>query len=118
MKDNTLLKISLCCTLLGILVILFIVENSEIPESNISNLTKDNLGTTVSVSGKITRITETPGLLILDLSDSTGKITAIIFKEGNMTLQKNQIVTREGKLIEYEDKLEIQANILKIRKWT
>ena len=83
MKDNTLLKISLCCTLLGILLILFIVEISEIPESNISNLTTADLGKKVSVSGEIARVTETPGLLILDLVDSTGKITVIIFKEDN-----------------------------------
>jgi len=116
MKDETLLKISLCCTLLGILVILFIVENSEIPESNIGNITKDNLEQTVSVSGQITRITETPGLLILNLKDNTGEITAIIFKEDNLTLQKNEIITIEGKIIEYNGELEIQADLLKTKK--
>ncbi|MBT3408471.1 exodeoxyribonuclease VII large subunit [Candidatus Woesearchaeota archaeon] len=117
MKDDTLLKISLCCALTGILIILFIVENSEIPESNIANLTKANLDQTVSVSGQITRIVETPGLLIINLKDSTGEITAIIFKENNLTLRKNQIVTIEGTLIEYEGKLEIQSDLLKMKKW-
>jgi RecJ-like exonuclease len=116
MKDETLLKISLCCSLVGILIILFIVENSEIPESNIANITKENLEQTVSISGQITRITETPGLLILNLKDGTGEITAIIFKEDNLTLQKNQIITIEGKIIEYDGKLEIQADLLKTKK--
>ena len=116
MKDETLLKISFCCSLLGILIILFITENLEIPESNIANITKEDLDKTVSVSGKIGYITETPGLLIINLQDKTGNITAIVFKEENITLEKNQIITIEGRVIEYKDQLEIQADLLKIKK--
>lgn len=116
MKDEKLLKISFCCSLLGILIILFITENLEVPESNIVNITKENLDETLSVSGKISYITETPGLLIINLQDNTGNITAIIFKEENISLEKNQIVTIEGKVIEYKGQLEIQADLLKIKK--
>jgi RecJ-like exonuclease len=116
MKDSTLLKIALCCSLLGILVILFIVENTEIPKSNISNITKEDLEKTVSITGRINYITETPGLLIITLGDQTGNITAIIFKEENISLTKGQIITLEGQVIEYMNKLEIQAELIKIKK--
>jgi len=116
MKDSTLLKISLCCSLLGILIILFIVENIEIPESNISNITKADLEKTVLISGRINYITETPGLFIIMLGDQTGNITAIVFKEENISLEKGQIIQVEGQVIEYQNKLEIQAELIKIKK--
>jgi len=116
MKDTTLLKISLCCSLLGILVILFITENIELPESNISNITREDLEKTVSISGRINYITETPGLLIITLEDNTGNITAIVFKEENITLEKGQIITLEGEVIEYKGQLEIQAELIKTKK--
>ena len=116
MKDSTLLKISLCCSLLGILIILFIVENLEIPESNIGNITQEDWEKTVAVSGEIKYITETPGLLIITLGDNTGNITVIAFKEENVSLEKGQIITIEGQVIEYKDQLEIQAELIKVRK--
>lgn len=116
MKDTTLLRIAFCCSLFGILVILFIVENIEIPNSNIGNITKEDLEKTVSISGKINYITETPGLLIIKVGDKTGNITAIVFKEENTSLEKGQIITLEGRVIEYKDELEIQAELIKIKK--
>jgi len=86
MKEENLLKISLICSLFGILIILFIAENTNLPNSNIANLTKNQIDTKVSVSGSVNYITETPGLIILNVGDNTGNITVIIFKEDNLTI--------------------------------
>jgi len=104
------------CSLIGILIILFIAENTEIPNSNIANITKEKLGEKTTIRGIIKKVIETPGLLIINVQDTTGNITAIIFKEENITLEKNQIVTIEGTIIEYKGNLEIQTDVLKLRK--
>ena len=112
MEENTILKIALLVSLTGILVIIFISGSIEVKEYKIKEISKDLIDKEIKVSGIITRITETPGLLILNLKDSTGEITSIIFKEDPINLTENQEIEIQGKVKEYKNKLEIEANLI------
>jgi len=113
MKDSTLMKISFCCSLLGILLILFITENATIKSYKISEIRLQDIDKLVSISGEITRITDTPSILLTDINDETGSITVVIFKDANLTLERYQEVVIEGKVTEYEGKIEIQAETIR-----
>jgi len=116
MKEETLFKISLICSLLGVLIILYISENTEIPSSNISNITDKDIETKVTIIGLVNSVKETPGLIILNVGDKTGNITVIAFKEENITIEKGRIIEIEGKVVEYNKQLEIQADSIIIKK--
>ncbi len=113
MKDKTLLKIAFSCSLLGIILILFITENIEIKKSDILEITNDKLDKMVAISGKITRLTDTPDVLIMDIEDDTGEIVTVAFKEGEVNLKQGDQVKVEGKVTEYQGELEVQAETIR-----
>ncbi len=110
MEDDFLLKIALICSLTGILLLIFISNSIEIKKIEIGKLTKEDIDKDVKISGRITKIVETPGLKIFDISDKTGKITAIAFKEESSNLTENDNVFVEGKIKEYKNKLELEVD--------
>lgn len=113
MEEKTLLKLSLIVSLIGLLILIIILENIEIKEYHIKDLTKKDLEKEVKIKGTITRVTETPGLYIFNLKDKTGEIAGVIFKEEPLNITTNQKVEVLGKIKEYKDKLEIEVEQLK-----
>lgn len=114
MREKDLLKIALVCSLIGILIILFIVYKYEVPNYNIKDIDKSMLNEKVSIKGQINRITETPGLYILNIKDSTGEITVVVFKEEDLDLLENNLVEVEGEIAEYKNEVEIIAKQIKV----
>lgn len=114
MNDNQLLKLSLICSLIGVFILIILSERIDISQSNIANITKDNVDKTVKIKGYITSFTETPGLYIMNIKDTTASITAIVFKEDQLNITKGSLVEVEGKVKEYNDILEINAELIKI----
>jgi len=109
MQEKTLLKISLITSLIGILILLLILDKIDVSDSNINLINKTSLDEQVKIKGEITRITETPGLYILNIKDNTGNIDIIIFKEDKIDLEKGSIIQVEGQVTEYQSKIEIIA---------
>ena len=109
MKEKTLLKISLITSLVGILILLVILDKIDVSDSNINAINKTFLDKQVKIKGEITRITETPGLYIMNVKDNTGDIDVIVFKEEKLELEKGNIIQIEGQVTEYQGKLEIIA---------
>lgn len=107
-------KIALVCSLVGIFLILFIVQKYEVPSFDIEELDKSMLDEMVSVKGNINRLTETPGLYIINLEDSTGEVTVVVFKEDELDLVIGESLKVEGNLIEYKNEVEIIAKEIKI----
>jgi RecJ-like exonuclease len=114
LKESDLLKIALVCSLIGILMILFIVQKYEVPSYKIKEIDKSKLDEQVSIRGQIERITETPGLYILDLEDSTGKITVVIFKDEILDINEGEVLEVEGTVSEYKNNVEIIAKKIKV----
>jgi len=114
MQEKTLLKLSLVVSLTGLLLLIIILEQIEIKEYKIKDLTNELIGKDVQLKGTITRITETPGLIIFNMNDKTGEIAGIIFKdEQQINITKDQDVEITGKIQLYKSKLEIEVNELK-----
>ena len=113
MKETTLLKISILVSVLGVFSLMVISELSHIELSKISDITKKDLETKVKIQGKLLSIQETPGLYILTVTDFTSTIVIIVFKEDPLELKKNSNIEIEGKVTEYQGKLEIIADTIK-----
>jgi len=114
LKESDLFKIALICSLVGIFLILFIVQKYEVPNFDISEIDKSMINDMVSVKGKINMLTETPGLYIINLEDSTGEITVVVFKEDELDLVVGEILDVEGEVTEYKNDVEIIAKQIKI----
>ncbi len=113
MDEKNLLKLSLIVSFTGLLLLIIILDSIEIKEYKINELTKKDISKTVKLKGTITKITETPGLIIFNLKDETEEITGIIFKEEQINLTINQNAEITGKLKQYKNKLEIEVTELK-----
>lgn len=81
----------------------------EIPTYKISEISKDNLEDMVQVSGSLSLIKETKNIYLFNLEDENLSIVVIAFKDEEISFEKNQRVTIRGRVIEYQNQLEIQA---------
>lgn len=113
MNEKDLFKISLLCSLVGILILLIISERIEAPSIKISEINKELIEKQVKISGNITSITQKPGILIFNVKDETGQIKVITFGE-EVKLERNLAVEIEGIIKEYQGALEIEAKQIKL----
>lgn len=102
-------KTSLTISLLGILILLIYTENITLPTKNIQNITNKDVDKQIKIIGQVTRLTDLPGLMILDIKDNTEQITVVIFKEETLNINKNDFLEIQGKVAEYRGELEIIA---------
>jgi DNA/RNA endonuclease YhcR with UshA esterase domain len=114
MKDSTLLKISLAVSVTGIFIILYLVEFQNRLPDNLNEITKDQLDSLIKVEGEVTKVTKTPGLLILNIKDNTGTTEVIAFTSQESLIEKGMKVEVTGRVQEYQNKLEIIADEIKI----
>jgi len=107
-------KISLVISLIGILVLLIINNTSNYNITKISSIDSKMINKNVRVIGesKNIQINEN-NFTIFDIKDKTGEIK-IICECPN--IKENAELEIIGKLIEYKEELEIQAEKIKIYK--
>lgn len=109
-------KILLISSLVGILLLLFLSKTMEPEVQNISNLSinKSFLGknSEIKIIANITHQTDikNSSLTILNLEDSTGKITGIINTKKIIIFNLTKTYEITGKLTEYENQTEISIN--------
>lgn len=113
MEEKSLLKVALFCSLIGILILIIISEKITIPLYTIGSINKSLTDKEVKINGEIASIKETPGLLILTVQDSTGKITVIIYDK-ELAVNKGDYVEIQGTVIEYKNVLEIDAKTIRL----
>jgi DNA/RNA endonuclease YhcR with UshA esterase domain len=109
MNENTLLNISLMSSIVGILLILFITENIEPPEYKIKDITNNDIDKLVKITGELSILKETEGLYLLKLFDGESSIVIVAFKNEEIILNDNERVTIKGKIVEYNNEFELQA---------
>ncbi len=102
-------KTSLIISLLGILILLIYSENITLPTKNIQNITNKDVYKKIKIIGKLTRLTDLPGLMILNIKDNTEQMTVVVFKEEKLNINKNDFLEIQGKVAEYRGELEIIA---------
>lgn len=114
MEDKTLLKVSLICSILGILILIFISHKIEIPITDIREINKDQLDQKIKVRGEISSITSLDDITILTIDDSTGEIKTVLFDK--IDLKQNTVVEISGTIEEYKGEIEIIID--DIKKWS
>jgi len=115
MKEKTLLKIALITSLLGLLILYLISDNITIDEKNIEKITIENKDEFVKLRGVVSRVTDTERVTIMEITQPQ-QITVVLFKNENKTMpiQQGNEIEIFGKVDEYEGKLEIIADRLRI----
>lgn len=115
MEESVLIKASLIIALVGIITLIMISDKIEIKEYKLSEITKNLLEREIKITGKITGITETQGLYLLNLEADKRKLKVVVFKEDkNLSFQKNQLIEVIGTVALYKKELEIEAKRIKI----
>ncbi|MBW2993092.1 hypothetical protein KY317_00790 [Candidatus Woesearchaeota archaeon] len=111
MKEKTLLKTALICSIAGIIFLFFISEIIEIPEKQINEITEKDEN--VRIKGIVNRITEKEKVAYIEIIQPE-EISVVIFKEkGNIELKEGEYVEVTGKTEEYKKEIQIIGNVVK-----
>ena len=131
LNDRIIFKVALITSLVGIMGMLVFASYIEPKEIQIKDITRNNIGETVAVTGVIESIKESSSgsSCFLELNDGTGKINLIIFESTLVELQdagndlesfENQKVKVIGSITEYKSSMELilaNANSIKLVSW-
>ena len=115
MEEKTLLKMALICSLLGLLILYLISNNIEINEKNIEKITLENKDEFVKLRGIVSNVVDTEKVVIMEITQPQ-QMTVVLFKDENKTIpiyEGNEIEVI-GKVDEYEGKMEIIADRLRV----
>jgi DNA/RNA endonuclease YhcR with UshA esterase domain len=115
MKEKALLKVALITSLAGLLILYLINGNIDLKEKNIEKITLDNKGDFVKLKGIVNKVVNTENVVIMEIAQSN-EITVVFFKNENQEININQNNEVEifGKVDEYEGKLEIIADRIRV----
>ena len=113
MQEKLLLKISLICTLIGILALFFLSEYViKVDEVSIDKLDELGEGKDVKIKGYVENIKDLDKIAILDVSQLKS-ISVLLFKSGNLTINEGDYVEITGEIQEYNGKMELIGNEIK-----
>lgn len=113
MKEKTLLKIALLCSVVGIVLLFLVSENIEIDEKAIDKINMDNIGDYVKIKGQLSKIIDTESVMILTIQQPS-QITVVLFKKRPIELREGNYVEVIGKIEDYEGKTEIIADKIRV----
>lgn len=113
MKETILLKIALICSLVGLVALFFISQRIELKDYRPAFLNNKNIGDSVNLSGKISRITTGNNVVFIELSQQV-PVSVVVFTDKNINLNENNFVEISGKIQEYNGKEEIIADKIKV----
>jgi len=115
MKEKTLLKIALICSLLGIVVLFTISDNLSIEESDISKINHAEIGETVKITGRIEKMSDTDKLMFLEVGqEKIETVPVLLFKDSDIALKQGDYVEILGTIEDYEGEREIIANRIRL----
>ncbi|PIU75935.1 hypothetical protein COS75_01310 [Candidatus Pacearchaeota archaeon CG06_land_8_20_14_3_00_35_12] len=108
-----LLKIAFLATVIGILILAILSQNLEPKSISISKIDLKMLDNYVKISASIKEVIKTDSITILTIKDlaDNSEITAIMDKGDVLKGENVEII---GRVIEYNESLEIEIEKLKI----
>ena len=118
LNDKIIFKVALITSLVGIMGMLVFASYIEPKEIQIKDITRNNIGETVAVTGVVESIKESSSgsSCFIELNDGTGKINLIIFESTLAELQeagndldsfKDHKVKVIGSITEYKSSMEL-----------
>ncbi|MBC8495981.1 hypothetical protein H8D36_07530 [archaeon] len=100
MKDSSLLKLALICSIIGVIVLFFILQTTELEESNISEL-DDGV---VRIRGFVEKVTNKGNLTLITISKKE-LVNTVIFE--SVEIQEGLFVDLIGQVMDYNGEKEI-----------
>jgi len=128
--DEKIFKLALLTSFIGMFGILIFAQYIEPKEVSINEITRNNIGETVSVCGIVesVKMSSSGKSCFISINDGTGKINIIIFESVLVELQdvgndldsfKGQKVKIIGSITEYKSSMELilaNSNSIKLTK--
>ena len=115
MKEKTLLKIALICSLVGIVVLFFVSEKISISQVDLDRIDEMDIGTDVKIIGRIERATDVEKVMFLEIGqEKIEKVTVILFKDSDISLKEGDYVEVTGEIDDYNGEREVIANKVRI----
>lgn len=105
MQEHLLLKLSLICSISGIVFLYFLSENVSFDEKQINKLKEEEF---VLVKGKVTRIYQNGNLSIVELMQEN-KIDVVFFNPSYLDIRVGDEIEAIGKTKEYNGEIELIA---------
>ena len=115
MKESTLLKIALICSLAGLFILYFISIRIE-PKDYKPDITSKNVGENVKLTGKIEKIREAQGAVFVDIIEQSPLTVVAFGEDNNLKLKKGDNIEVIGEIQEYKGKKEIIAQKIRVIK--
>ncbi|MBS3097612.1 hypothetical protein J4209_02335 [Candidatus Woesearchaeota archaeon] len=115
MKEKTLLKIALICSVVGIAILYAVSLNISINEKTIDEINKGDIGEKVKIKGVLTKVSDTENVVFLEITQAQN-MDVIIFKDKGqiLNLTEGNYVEIIGKIEEYEGKREVIADRVRV----
>ena len=113
MDDNIILKISFVTCLLGIAIIVIISDKLELKESRINEINENMAEKNIKIKGYANPSRSNKIIQIIEVKDNTGQIEVIAYK-GHIKVKKGDIIEVEGSVSKYENKLQVNADTVKV----
>ncbi|MBR5504585.1 MAG: exodeoxyribonuclease VII large subunit [Methanobrevibacter sp.] len=128
LNDEIIFKVALITALIGMIGMLAFASYIEPKEIEIREITRNNIGETVSVSGLVesVKMSSSGSSCFIELNDGTGKINVIVFESTLAELNdagndlnefKGHKVKVVGSITEYKSSMELilaNANSIKL----
>ena len=116
MKEKTLFKIAIICSIIGLVALFFISEKIEIKEINVGKITDSDIGKEVKVLGKVEKLSDTDKVMFLEVGqEKVERVSVVLFKDGKIDIKEGDYIELIGELDEYQGEYSIIANAVKIR---
>ncbi len=112
-SENTLLKIALACSLLGLLVLYFSSTNIDVKEYKPRILNK-NVGDDIKLEGIITKIADKGDVIYIEVSQQYPTTIVLFADNNNLKLNNGDTIEIIGKVQEYKGKNEIIAQKIRV----
>ena len=113
MKETTLLKIALICSLIGLIALYFISTKIEIKDYK-PNILNKNIGEDVKLLGTVTKISDKGNVVFIEVNQQN-PITVVLFSnDANLKLKNDDFVEVIGEVQEYNGKNEIIAQKIRV----
>ena len=113
MKETTLLKIALLCSLAGLVLLYFISIKIEVKNYK-PNILNKNVGDDVKFEGTVTKITDRGNVVFINVNQQSPVIVVLFTDENNLKLNNGDNVELIGKVQEYNGKNEIIAQKIRV----
>lgn len=113
MKEKTLLKIALICSLIGLFTLYIISENISIEEKTIDKI--NNLEEDIKIKGVVDKVINAENVVIVDVLQPQ-KISVVLFKNEDINISKGSTIEVIGKVEENNGEIQVIGQRVRLLK--